>query len=192
MVGITLSPEQIRTAPPEVRRWLEHEIASTLGLSAQANPHTLPPPTVLAELTHEEAARIFAVIQPDYFASQVLFELAREVPNSRSGNGLRAFSIAEIARHTRLGDIERLVDCFGTINTAFRQARGDREATLFGFDQFGCCYVSEATHQAIGCLWRDLVSARPLGQLDGAMGLAPVSSAPAPPHMAAASDSIER
>ena len=34
MVGITLSPEQIQQAPPEVRRWIEQQIASALGLSA--------------------------------------------------------------------------------------------------------------------------------------------------------------
>ena len=31
MVGLTLTPEQIRKAPPEVRRWLEREVATTLG-----------------------------------------------------------------------------------------------------------------------------------------------------------------
>ena len=32
MVGITLTPEQVRTAPPDVRRWLEQELAKTFGL----------------------------------------------------------------------------------------------------------------------------------------------------------------
>jgi len=160
MVGITLSPEQIRAAPPEVRRWLEHEIASILGPLAPPSSSATQPPTVLADLTPEEAARIFALVQSDYFACQVLFELGREMPDSRSGNGLHAFSIAEIGRHTRLSDVERLAGCFGAISAAFQQVRGDVEATLFGFDQFGCCFVSEATHQAIRLLWQDLVSAR--------------------------------
>jgi hypothetical protein len=30
MVGVTLSPEQMRNAPPEVRRWLEQEILACL------------------------------------------------------------------------------------------------------------------------------------------------------------------
>jgi hypothetical protein len=32
MVGITLSPEQIQQAPAEVRRWIEQQISSALGL----------------------------------------------------------------------------------------------------------------------------------------------------------------
>jgi hypothetical protein len=34
MVGFTLSPEQIRTAPPEVRRWREQELLATFGLQS--------------------------------------------------------------------------------------------------------------------------------------------------------------
>ncbi|MFZ2156148.1 MAG: hypothetical protein WAV72_08525 [Bradyrhizobium sp.] len=36
MVGITLSSEQIRTAPAEVRRWIEREVMTSLGLQAPA------------------------------------------------------------------------------------------------------------------------------------------------------------
>jgi len=35
MVGITLSAEQIRGAPPEVRRWLQQEIASSLNMQPE-------------------------------------------------------------------------------------------------------------------------------------------------------------
>jgi len=31
MIGITLSSEQIRTAPAEVRRWIEREVMTSLG-----------------------------------------------------------------------------------------------------------------------------------------------------------------
>jgi hypothetical protein len=33
MIGITLSPEQIGQAPPEVRRWLEQQIVGVLNAS---------------------------------------------------------------------------------------------------------------------------------------------------------------
>ena len=36
MVGITLSSEQIRNAPAEVRRWIEREVLTSLG------QHTAP------------------------------------------------------------------------------------------------------------------------------------------------------
>ena len=35
MIGITLSSEQIRTASAEVRRWIEHEVATSLGLQVR-------------------------------------------------------------------------------------------------------------------------------------------------------------
>ena len=34
MVGITLSAEQIRSAPPEVRRWLEKEVLVFVWLAS--------------------------------------------------------------------------------------------------------------------------------------------------------------
>ena len=46
MVGITLTPEQIRSAPLDVRRWIERELAASLGLrpgevsAAQPQPET--------------------------------------------------------------------------------------------------------------------------------------------------------
>ncbi len=36
MIGITLSSEQIRKASAEVRRWIEQEGATSLGLQLQA------------------------------------------------------------------------------------------------------------------------------------------------------------
>ena len=35
MIGITLTSEQIRTAPAEVRRWIERQVATSLGLHIQ-------------------------------------------------------------------------------------------------------------------------------------------------------------
>lgn len=35
MVGITLTPEQIKGAPVEVRRWMEREVAASLGLQPE-------------------------------------------------------------------------------------------------------------------------------------------------------------
>jgi hypothetical protein len=179
MVGITLSTEQIKSAPPEVRRWLEHEIATTLGFGTHEAGHAAPSAAVqLAELSESEASRVFALIQSDYVACQVFFELARETPNSRSGNGLRAFSIAEIARHVRLGDLARLANCFGTLNAAFQQVCGDGNATLFGFDELGCCYVSEVTHQTIRLFWQKLV-AEPTSR--GDVAVIPIMPGPARP-----------
>lgn len=42
MLGITLAPEQIMQAPPEVRRWIEQQVAGAFGLSRPA-PVVEPP-----------------------------------------------------------------------------------------------------------------------------------------------------
>jgi hypothetical protein len=43
MIGITLTTDQIRSAPPEVRRWIEHEVIASLGLAADAPVRATPP-----------------------------------------------------------------------------------------------------------------------------------------------------
>ena len=60
MIGISLSPEQVRAAPPEVRRWLEHEIGMTFGLAAPDHPAAENLATRLVGCNPDEAAAILA------------------------------------------------------------------------------------------------------------------------------------
>jgi hypothetical protein len=161
MVGFTFSAEQIRSAPPEVRRWIEEQITRTLGLPITgvhdgAETHS----GGIAVCSLEEAAAILQRIQEDYLACQVFLELGRE-----GGSGvsyppeLHAIGIADILRHTRIGEGSRLAACFQAINAALQEIRGDPQATLFAFDQRGTCYVHEATHRNIRQLWQDFVAA---------------------------------
>ena len=48
MIGITLTTDQIRNAPAEVRRWIEHEVIASLGIAADAP--AVPSPTQNAHL----------------------------------------------------------------------------------------------------------------------------------------------
>jgi len=57
MVGITLSPQQIHQAPPEVRRWIEQQIGDALGLS-RAAPTVEAPPKHLVGCRLEEVRAI--------------------------------------------------------------------------------------------------------------------------------------
>lgn len=64
MIGFGFSAEQLRSAPPEVRRWLAAEMVQTiaaLGLSAPSAGQM--PKTSLAAYTIEEAAQIFEALQ---------------------------------------------------------------------------------------------------------------------------------
>src|ERR1700722_11850259 len=76
MVGITLSPEQVRAAPPEVRHWLEQQIAETLGFQR-------PTPAVetarhLVGCAPEALRAALGLIQHILPVASVFFELARE------------------------------------------------------------------------------------------------------------------
>lgn len=101
MLGITLAPEQIRAAPPEVRHCLEQQLALTFGLPHAAAPAPMPP------------------------------------------------------------------------HTALRRASGDAEATLYGLDAQGHCFVADATSRSILAVWQGMV-------MNGAV--APPANAPAMPE----------
>ena len=77
---------------------------------------------------------MFDSIKDNFLLSQVFFELAREMPAGRAAPPLHALNIADLLRHTRLPDGDRLADCFTAINQIFQTVRNDPEAALFGFD----------------------------------------------------------
>jgi hypothetical protein len=170
VTSFTFTAEQIRSAPVEVRRWFENEIATAFAMAAQqhAPAHTAE----LAACTPQEALRLFELIKEDFAATQVFLELARQSPIGRGTAPLHALSIGEIKHHLRFTD-ERLVDGFRSLNQAFQQIRHQHEAALFGFDQANHVYVHEVTHRSLGMLWEELVQLRSAEAAD--------SSEPTPP-----------
>ena len=193
MTGFTFSLEQLRSAPPEVRRWAEREIAVSLAQIA-GSPRSAAPvhAPALAACMPDEAARLFELIKGDFLLSQIFFEFGREAPGAHGTAPLHAVSIGDLLRHTRLGQVERLGEYFGAINRAFQAIRNDPEATLFGFDQQGHVFVHEATCRSIRQLWEELCAAPAPGVdplVDGPMatGFAPAhlgASEPVVPHLA--------
>jgi hypothetical protein len=157
MTSFTFSLEQLRTAPPEVRHWVEHEIGAALGaLGRLDRDQSQVHKAALAACTPEEALQIFESVKDNFLLSQVFFELARETPAGRAAPPLHALNIADLLRHTRLSDGDRLADCFTAINQVFQTVRNDPEAALFGFDQYGHVYIHETTHHSIRRLWEQL------------------------------------
>jgi hypothetical protein len=173
VTGFFLSLEQLRSAPPEVRRWIEHEVAASLAALAGpprdlAHVHAAS----LAACQPEEALQLFELIKGDFLLSQIFFELGREVPTKAGSAPLHAIPIADLLRHTRLADGARLADYLSAINRAFQAVRNDPEASLFGFDQAGHVYIHETTHRSIRQVWEHLfaASAPELGTAGGASG----------------------
>ena len=182
MVGLTLSPEQIRGAPPEVRRWLEQEIMRTLGLqpghefAAQA---ATPP---LAGCNVEEAREVLALVQNMLPVVSVFFELGREA-NSIPVRAMRAFRLADIQRSSRLHAPQQVIECLEVLSQALRQVKGGGEAAFYGLDNQGHCLIAESTMRSILRLWQEIVAQHALPADQPAMSAAvphTQSGAPAP------------
>ena len=162
MMSFTFSIEQVRSAPPEVRRWIEREVTAAVAL-LQGVEHDSSQlhETALAACALQEAAEVYELIRSDFLLSQVFFELAREAPRNRGEAALHALGLADMLRHTRVADGDRLVECFTAINQAFQTVRNDPEASLFGFDQYGHVWIHQTTHDSIRELWEQLFHRQP-------------------------------
>lgn len=183
MTSFTFSIEQVRSAPPEVRRWIEREITRALAtLNRPEHDPSQVQAAALAACMPQEAPQLFEMIKSNFLLSQVFFELARDIPNSHGAAPLHPINVADILRHTRLGDGDRLVDCFTAINQAFQTIRNDPGATLFGFDQQGHVLVHQAKHDSIRQLWEQLFAAH------SSMTNGPALAGFTPPHLGPSED----
>jgi hypothetical protein len=174
MVGITLTAEQIRSAPPEVRHWIEGQVAAMFAPQAAEEAHAAPPH--LAQCTPGEAQAILEQIEDLLPVVSVFFEFGRESA-SVPVQGMRAFQLSEVGRHARLETTQHVLEALELINDAVRRVRRDAEATLCAYDREGRCYVSEATSRAVLTLWRGIVAQHALA---AAQPAEPAAEAPAP------------
>ncbi len=159
MVGISLTAEQIRAAPPDVRHWLEQQCAAMFAPAAEVQPHAEP--RRLAQVTPGEAQALLEQIEDILPVVSVFFELGREnvgVPVQ----GMRVFRLPEILRHTRLESVAQVIECLDVINDALRHVRHDPEAMICAVDHEGRCFVAEATSHSVLTLWQSIVASRGL------------------------------
>ena len=154
MLGITLGPDQIRRAPPEVRRWLRAEMAASLGLDSESVAPSNG--AYLSACTPETAAEIFRHIQPALPVVNVFFEFGRD-GDFVTAEGLVAHRLSDMLRHARLQTMEQLSACLRTIDQAAREATGDGGIRLYGIDPRGYCLVPTATQRSIAVLWSRLM-----------------------------------
>lgn len=152
MVGITLEPEEIKGAPPEVRRWLERNITILLGQTT----HVLPQSPQLANCTLQEAEAIYVSLRDMVPVVNVFLELGREAASIVQGT-MEAFRLSDLLHHTRLPDLQQLIACLRLIDRAFHEVHGKNDA-LFVVDQEGYCVVLAETRRTILLLWTPLVA----------------------------------
>ncbi|HUN43894.1 MAG TPA: hypothetical protein VMU81_26685 [Acetobacteraceae bacterium] len=158
MLGISLTADQVRAAPPEVRHWLEQQL---IGLFSPAAEATHAVPRHLALLGPDDARAVLEQIEDLLPVVTVFFELGRENA-STPAQGLRVFQLTDILRHTRLQTVGQVVECLDVINDALRHVRQDPEALICAVDRDGRCFVTEATSRAVLALWHGIVAARAL------------------------------
>lgn len=150
MVSVTLSPEEIRSAPPEVRQWLERKITVMLGQTA----HVLPHSPQLVHCTLQEVEAIYVSLRDMVPVVTVLFELGREAASVVQGD-MEAFRLSDLLHHTRLPDLQQLVACLRLIDRAFHETHGETGA-LFAVDPEGYCIMQAETRRNILLLWTHL------------------------------------
>jgi hypothetical protein len=161
MAGLTLSVEEIRGAPPDVRRWLEQEVVRALGMHPLHERPTQPAPPPLIGCNVEEARDMLSLVQGVLPVVSVFFELGREAAGA-SAHGTRAFAIADIQRHSRLHAAGQVIECLDVLTDALRRVRGDPEAAFYALDNQGHCLVAEATMHGILRLWQEIVAQQAL------------------------------
>lgn len=191
MVSFTFSAEQIKTAPPDVRRWMEAEIvkalAGGLGTASAAAGQTVAPSAETAETlqralaagTAAEMQETFKRVAGNSIIARVFFELARETGLSAGGAPFHIVSIVEIMRHLQLVEAQQVLTCLDTINQAFQQVRRDPQASLFALDDVGHIFLHELTFHGIRQMWQQLVLSHPW-PVSGHMAQAPLTGAAAP------------
>lgn len=157
MIGITISSDQIRGAPREVREWIEHEVIAALG--ARAAVIAPAQSTHITSCSVEEAAAVLAEIRGMLPAANVFLEFGR--PASSIGRPpLMAFRLIDILHHTRLESVEQVMQCLELINQVLSKMRHDESAKFCDFDSEGHYFVTPETQASIATLWRRLLGSQ--------------------------------
>ena len=175
MIGITLTTDQIRNAPKEVRQWIEQQVIASLGLAAE-QPTPMPAQaTHLAVLNEDEAAGVPQQVRGMLPAANVSFEFGR--PGIAFGQpSVMSFRLIDILHHTKLQNIGQVMTCLEEIDEAVARLRGDAGIRFCGFDNEGHCFVAPETQAAIAALWHDVIASQQgTSSAMPAAGLAPAA-----------------
>ncbi len=159
MIGITLTADQIRNAPSQVRQWIESQIGRELGLTL------MPPAAPLRQIAHlvactpEDIEGILGRIEQALPAVNVLFEFSRPAI-SYGEPPVMAFRLLDIMYHARLQNVGQVTDCLEMFNAAVADIRRDPSARFCGYDNEGHCLILEQTQQSVAAVWQKTVAYR--------------------------------
>lgn len=164
MVSFSFSADEIKTAPPEVRRWMEAEIVRSLTGAAPQQPEPVGQTPdglagALASGTSSEMQEVFKRISSNSILARMFFELARD--QGAAATPFHVVKLVDVMRHLQLAEAAQVLACLDAINQAFQQVRRDPQASLFALDEAGHIYLHDLTYHAIRQVWQQLVTAHP-------------------------------
>jgi hypothetical protein len=166
MVSFTFSAEQIKSAPADVRRWMEAEIVKALSGTSVAGDAPLPDSPedlqrALAAGTAQEMHETFNRVAANSIVARVFFELARGPGSKTRGMPFHVVDFVDIMRLLQFDQAQQVLACLDAINQAFQQVRRDPQASLFALDEAGHIFLHELTYHAIRQVWQQLVATHP-------------------------------
>jgi hypothetical protein len=165
MIGIVLSSEQVKAAPPVVRDWLEQQVAGDFSPAVIPAPRRLGgraaaevDPSGITACSLAEVLQVFERIRHDGGACRVFLDFGREPVDTLHASSLYALDLSEVIGDTGIAEKGRLAAALNLINAALQALRGDPEARIFTIDAQGRCYVHELTHRSLHLLRQDLLA----------------------------------
>ncbi|UGA41487.1 hypothetical protein HU230_0024230 [Bradyrhizobium quebecense] len=161
MIGITLSSEQIRNAPVDVRRWIEREVMTSMNQHATVENGSGPHGEHLAACSEQDVAAILSQIQSVLPAVNVLFEFGRQGAVFGQPN-IEAFRLLDVASHARLQNVSQVIACLDMINQALGRMCDDTDAKFCAFDREGHCFITQETQQNILRVWQKVIASQQL------------------------------
>jgi hypothetical protein len=150
MAGLVLTAEQIRNAPPVVRKWLSSIVDAEFLLDGRTFDGPYMDESVPCPSTPEEMTAVFVRVRSDFATAHVMLELGRYTPHiADRTREVAGAALAGISRRAGLRDSRQLIACLETIASGLAAVRGRSDARLFAFDEQGHVYFHETTYQSL-------------------------------------------
>ncbi len=159
MLGLTLSLDQLREAPPAVRRWIRDELFMTIDSLSDGERTPVDNQDHLVPCTPVQAQQILDRIARDHVLAQLFMTLGRSDMGTPMGDFM-VLRADDLAARLHLADLPHLFAGIDAINTVARAVIGDGHAVLVGVHGGGYCVLRKEAFAAIGTVWRDIVNAQ--------------------------------
>jgi hypothetical protein len=156
MTGITLTTEEIRTAPAPVRQWIEQQVMASLGMVPPAAVTPPPQAAHLVACSLRDAEAILTEIEGQMSVVNVFFEFGRSMM-CYGQPPVMVFRLLDIQYHTRLQEVGQVIASLDVINKTLARIRQDDSVRFCAFDNNGHCLIPPQTQQSIATLWQRMM-----------------------------------